>query len=179
MPARYALPLAGAAAAGLIAGCVPMATADVPVATVSLVRSDGTAAGTVRVFSEPTGVLLRVDAASLPPGLHGVHVHSVGRCDAPAFTSAGPHWNPTSRQHGHQNPAGHHLGDLGNLGIGADGRLIAGLLIPGARVAAPGYGTGPLLRDGDGAALVIHALADDQRTEPSGNSGDRIACAVL
>lgn len=171
--------LAMLAAAGLTAGCVPMAQPDVPAATASLVRSDGAAAGTVRVFSEPTGVLLRIEAAGLPPGVHGVHVHSVGRCDPPGFTSAGAHWNPTGRKHGHQNPDGYHLGDLGSLGVGADGRLVAGLLVPGARLTPAGFGSGPVLRDLDGAALVLHAKADDERTDPSGNSGDRIACAVL
>ena len=159
-------------AVGLVlAGCVPMAAPDVPVSTANLVSSSGAVLGTVRVFSEPTGVMLRIDAAGVPAGQHGVHVHATGRCDPPGFTSAGPHWNPTERKHGHRNPAGFHMGDLGNLGVGADGRLIAGLLVPQATIDA--------LRDGDGAALVLHAKADDEVTDPSGNSGDRIACAVL
>jgi superoxide dismutase, Cu-Zn family len=159
-------------AVGLVlAGCVPMAAPDVPVATANLVSSSGAVLGTVRVFSEPTGVMLRIDAAGVPAGQHGVHVHATGRCDPPGFTSAGPHWNPTERKHGHRNPAGFHTGDLGNLGVGADGRLVAGLLVPQATIDA--------LRDADGAALVLHAKADDEVTDPSGNSGDRIACAVL
>ena len=104
------------------AACVPMAAPDVPVATTNLISSSGAVLGTVRVFSEPTGVLLRVNASGLPAGLHGVHVHTTGRCDAPAFTTAGGHWNPTMRKHGHKNPAGFHGGDLGNLGVGADGK---------------------------------------------------------
>ena len=155
----------------VLAGCVPMALPDVPVSTVNLVSSGGAVLGTVRVFSEPTGLMLRVEATGLPPGVHGVHLHAVGRCDPPGFTSAGPHWNPTSREHGHRNPQGHHMGDLGNLGVGADGKLVAGLLVPQATFDA--------LRDADGAALVLHAKADDEMTDPSGNSGDRIACAVL
>lgn len=154
-----------------LAGCVPMAAPDVPVSKVNLVSSGGAVLGNVRVFSEPTGLMLRIDAAGLPPGVHGVHLHSVGRCDPPGFTSAGPHWNPTSRKHGHRNPQGFHMGDLGNLGVGADGRLVAGLLVPQATFGG--------LRDADGAALVLHAKADDEMTDPSGNSGDRIACAVL
>lgn len=160
-----------AAAAAATAGCVPMAPPETPVASASLVRSDGAAIGTVRLFAEPTGALLRIDASGLSPGQHGVHLHAAGRCDAPSFTSAGPHWNPTGRKHGHLNPAGWHRGDLGNLGVGADGRLVAGLLVPAATLAE--------LRDSDGTALVIHARPDDERTDPSGNSGDRIACAVL
>ena len=155
----------------LLGACVPMAAPDVPVSTANLVSSSGAVLGTVRVFSEPTGVMLRIDAAGVPAGQHGVHVHTTGRCDPPGFTSAGPHWNPTGRKHGHRNPAGFHMGDLGNLGVGADGRLVAGLLVPQATIDA--------LRDADGAALVLHAKADDEVTDPSGNSGDRIACAVL
>jgi superoxide dismutase, Cu-Zn family len=162
-----------------VAGCVPMAAPDVVLAEVPLLRDDGTSIGTVRVFQENTGVVLRVEAQGLPPGIHGVHVHAVGRCEAPKFTSAGPHWNPTSKQHGHQNPNGYHRGDLGNLGVGTDGALTAGLLVPGARLRTDGNGDGPVLIDADGAALVFHAGADDERTDPSGNSGDRIACAVL
>jgi superoxide dismutase, Cu-Zn family len=161
-----------ALALGLVlAACVPMAAPDVPVSTADLVSSSGAVLGAVRVFSEPTGVMLRIDAAGVPAGQHGVHVHATGRCDPPGFTSAGPHWNPSERKHGHRNPAGFHMGDLGNLGVGADGKLVAGLLVPQATVDA--------LRDADGAALVLHATADDEVTDPSGNSGDRIACAVL
>jgi Cu-Zn family superoxide dismutase len=124
-------------------------------------------------------VTLRIDAAGLPAGMHGAHLHTVGKCEGPKFTSAGGHWNPTGKQHGHQNPAGYHTGDLGNLGVGADGKLTAGLLVPGARLSSNGVGDGPVLLDADGAALVIHAAQDDEKTDPSGNSGDRIACAVL
>jgi Cu-Zn family superoxide dismutase len=162
-----------------LAGCVPMAAPDVPVATVPLVNASGANIGTVRVFAENTGVTLRIDAAGLPAGMHGAHLHAVGKCEGPKFTSAGGHWNPTSKQHGHQNPAGYHTGDLGNLGVGADGKLTAGLLVPGVRVSSDGFGDGPVLLDADGAALVIHAGQDDEKTDPSGNSGDRIACAVL
>lgn len=125
----------------------------------------------MRVFSEPTGVMLRISAAGVPAGQHGVHLHSVGKCEGPKFTSAGPHWNPTDKKHGHRNPAGYHMGDLGNVGVGADGKLIVALLVPEAKIDG--------LRDADGAALVLHANADDEVTDPSGNSGDRIACAVL
>ena len=154
-----------------LTGCVPMAAPEIPVSTANLISSSGAVIGRVRVFSEPTGITLRINANGLPPGAHGVHVHMTGRCDPPGFTTAGGHWNPTSRKHGHQNPEGPHTGDLGNLGVGADGGLTAGLLIPGATFDG--------LRDADGSAFVIHAKADDERTDPSGNSGDRIACAVL
>jgi Cu-Zn family superoxide dismutase len=159
------------AVAAVLAGCVPMAPPDVVLANVPLVRSDGASIGSVRVFQENTGVMLRIDASGFPAGLHGVHLHSVGRCEGPKFTSAGGHWNPTGKKHGHRNPEGFHSGDLGNLGVGADGKLVAGLLVPEATVAG--------LHDSDGTALVMHAQADDEMTDPSGNSGERIACAVL
>jgi len=163
-----------------LAGCVgPNMPPDRPVESANLVSSSGSVIGIVRVFSEPTGVTVRIEANGLPPGMHGVHVHSVARCDAPDFKSAGPHWNPTTKQHGHQNPNGYHSGDLGNLGVGADGHLVAGLLIPNARLNGNDYGAGAVLHDYDGASLVIHAKEDDEKTDPSGNSGDRIACAVL
>jgi Cu-Zn family superoxide dismutase len=141
------------------------------VATANLLDSNGAAIGTVRMFSEPTGIMLRINASGIPAGQHGVHLHSVGKCEAPKFTSAGPHWNPTEKKHGHRNPAGYHMGDLGNLGVGADGKLVVALLVPEATLDG--------IRDADGTALVLHAKADDEVTDPSGNSGDRIACAVL
>jgi Cu-Zn family superoxide dismutase len=120
-------------------------------------------------------VRVRIEAAGLLPGTYGAHVHSVGRCDAPAFESAGPHWNPTGRLHGRDNPGGQHLGDLPNLMVGTDRRGSFEFTIPGATLAGGGR---PVL-DGDGAAIVVHARADDYRTDPSGNSGTRIACGVL
>lgn len=118
---------------------------------------------------------VRVQATGLPPGVHGVHVHAVGRCDPPDFASAGPHWNPAGRQHGSLNPQGPHMGDMPNLTVGADGRGTLEFEIPAGRVRD---GAQALL-DADGAALVVHASPDDYRTDPSGNSGARIACGVF
>lgn len=120
------------------------------------------------------GLRLRIDAFGVSPGVHGVHIHAVGRCDPPGFESAGPHWNPTGREHGRANPQGAHLGDLPNLTVGSDGRGQLDFTVPGAELRGA---RGAL--DGDGAALVIHATADDERTDPSGNSGARIACGAL
>ena len=118
---------------------------------------------------------IRVEAAGLAPGIYGAHVHTTGRCDAPSFESAGPHWNPANRQHGRDNPRGQHMGDLPNLLVGTDGRGSFEFTIPGASLA----GGGRRMLDGDGSALVLHARADDYRSEPSGNSGARIACGVF
>jgi len=117
------------------------------------------------------GVRFTLDARGLPPGTHGAHVHTVGRCDAPDFTTAGGHWNPSARQHGSMNPQGSHTGDLPNLIVGADGRGTLGITIAGATMDA--------MLDADGATMMVHAAADDLRTDPSGNSGGRIACGVF
>ena len=118
---------------------------------------------------------MSIAAIGLPPGVHGVHLHAVGKCDGPKFKSAGPHWNPTSRKHGRDNPEGWHLGDLTSIEIGADGSGHSSFSIEAARLT-----DGPnALLDADGASLVIHANPDDYKTDPSGNSGDRIACGVI
>ena len=121
------------------------------------------------------GVTARIDVHSMPAGTYAVHIHSVGRCDPPSFESAGPHWNPTSRQHGRLNPQGRHFGDLPNIMVDAGRSGSVEFAIPGAILRGPANA----LLDGDGASVVIHANADDERTDPSGNSGARIACGVL
>ena len=131
--------------------------------------------GMVTLVEDGKGVTIKVEVAGLEPGGHGLHLHTVGRCDGPKFESAGPHWNPTGKQHGRNNPQGAHLGDLANIDVGADGRGTATLSLAGASLMG---GEHPLL-DLDGAALVVHAKADDYKTDPSGASGDRIACAIL
>jgi Cu-Zn family superoxide dismutase len=118
---------------------------------------------------------VRIESTALPRGSHGAHIHAVGLCTPPGFDSAGPHWNPAGRQHGKNNPAGMHLGDLPNLEIDAAGRGTLEYVVPSARMTG---GAGALL-DGDGSAVVVHATADDYRTDPSGNSGGRIACAAF
>ncbi|MFL6758690.1 superoxide dismutase family protein [Sphingomonas sp.] len=140
-------------------------------APMPLVNGAGQQIGTVRAWQTAGGVSFHIAASGLTHGLHGVHVHSVGRCDPPDFASAGPHWNPAGRQHGLNNPQGPHAGDLPNVEVAANGVLGATVVLPGAAMAN--------LLDADGAALVIHAQSDDYKTDPSGNSGARIACAVL
>jgi Cu-Zn family superoxide dismutase len=144
----------------------------------TLIGASGQPVGTVRAWQTAGGLTFRIDAQGLPHGVHGIHVHSVGRCDPPDFASAGPHWNPASRKHGLNNPAGPHAGDLPNVEVAANGVLAATVTLPGANVLAPPGAPGALL-DADGAALVLHANADDLATDPSGNSGARIACAVI
>lgn len=133
----------------------------------TIVGPNGEARGFASFTSDGRRTTIKVDAEGLPAGVHGIHLHAVGRCDGPKFESAGAHWNPAGKQHGKDNPQGAHLGDLPNLTAGADGKASASFAIDGD------------MADADGTALVIHAKADDYKTDPSGNSGDRIACAVL
>jgi len=167
---RARIPAMTAVAAAILAGC---ATTDTPVAAppVNLVNASGQVIGTVTPAQTSGGVTLAVSASGLPHGMHGAHVHAVGRCDGPTFESAGSHWNPTSRQHGTQNPQGAHAGDLPNITASQGGVARETLVLAATSFAA--------LADADGSALVIHAQADDYMTDPSGNSGGRIACAVL
>ena len=131
----------------------------------------GQEVGRARVTEVAGGLRVSIDARGMPAGTHGAHIHTVGACDAPDFASAGGHWNPTAAHHGSMNPAGPHQGDLPNLVVDSGGRgTIAGVM-PGATMDA--------LLDADGAAVVVHADADDLMTDPSGNSGARIACGVL
>lgn len=157
-------------AAGALSGCAAL---DVPVAAppVSLINSSGQVIGTVAPAQTSGGVSLLVSASGLPHGLHGVHLHSVGRCDPASFDSAGPHWSPAARQHGFNNPRGPHAGDLPNIAASSSGVVRETVVLAGTSYAQ--------LADADGSALVIHAKADDYATDPSGNSGGRIACAVL
>lgn len=142
--------------------------------TAQLLDGAGKAIGDIQVSEDANGVTLRVSAAGLPQGVHGVHLHEIGKCDTPDFKSAGAHWNPASKKHGRDNPMGAHLGDLANFDIGT-GPASTSYLVGAVTVS----GTQNALADADGTSLVIHAKADDYKTDPSGDSGDRIACAVL
>jgi Cu-Zn family superoxide dismutase len=120
-------------------------------------------------------IRLRLDVMGMRAGAYGAHIHAIGRCDPPSFETAGPHWNPTGQQHGKSNPQGMHKGDLPNLMVGEDGRGTLEVALPAASIS----GGSAALLDADGAAVVIHERADDYRTDPSGNSGARIACGVF
>ena len=175
---KGAMALAGLAVLGL-AACAREAAVD-PIGSPGEARAQargpgGSAVAEATVIEAADGLRVRVSATGLASGAYGAHIHAVGRCDPPTFESAGPHWNPTDREHGMQNPQGPHLGDLPNLMVGENGEGSFELRIPGARLA----GGARSMLDGDGAALVIHAGADDYRTDPSGNSGARIACGVF
>ncbi|MBB4641586.1 superoxide dismutase family protein [Rhizorhapis suberifaciens] len=147
----------------------------VQTAIASLRAPDGSARGEVRAVAETDGIRLTINGVNLPAGSHGAHIHMTGACTPPDFASAGGHWNPTGHQHGKNNPQGMHMGDLPNLLIGTDGRGTLEITIPGARLSE---GSNALL-DADGSAFVVHGGPDDMMTDPSGNSGGRIACGVF
>ncbi len=158
------------------AGTSPATSGPLPsiIAMGQILTRDGNPLGQATIYAGSEGPMqLRLEMTGVPAGVYGMHIHAVGRCDAPAFTSAGPHWNPDMRQHGRLNPSGTHRGDLPNLEVGAGGIVAQTHVIHGLVIGEGG------LIDADGAAFVLHARADDERSDPSGNSGDRIACAVL
>lgn len=136
--------------------------------------ANGLPGGTAQLLASGSQVNISIALAGISQGTHGVHLHMVGACDAPDFASAGGHLNPGGRQHGTQNPAGAHFGDLPNVTIGSSGAGSVSAMLPGSRAEVLAR-----LFDADGTAVVVHANPDDYRTDPSGNSGDRIACGVL
>ena len=165
-----ALCLAACLTACTSVGQIPTAK----LATGTLHSANGALAGTVAVFAAGDEVTINVTAIGLPKGAHGLHLHTVGVCAAPSFASAGAHLNPHRMQHGSANPAGSHLGDLPNLTVDGYGTGTVTAKLNGTRAEVEAA-----LFDADGTALVIHADRDDYLTDPSGNSGTRIACAVL
>jgi Cu-Zn family superoxide dismutase len=144
-------------------------------ASAQIYSADGQPIGWARLAEDSTGrVLVTVKVQGLTPGLHGIHLHAIGAC-SPTFAAAGGHHNPLSHQHGLDNPLGAHGGDLPNLSVNAAGYGFLSAVTDRATLSA-----GPLtLFDLDGSALIIHAAPDDQITDPTGNSGGRVACGVI
>ena len=171
---RHAVALVLASVAALSLTVLPAAAADM--AAAELVNTDGKAIGQVTFEQAPGGVLLFVKVTGLPPGPHGIHLHSVGRC-APDFKAAKGHINPDKRAHGLRNPDGPDNGDLPNLYVAADGTGAAEFYT--TLVSVADGKRAPALLDADGSAVIIHANPDDHMTQPIGGAGGRIACGVV
>lgn len=145
-------------------------------ATATLKNAAGESVGTLTLTTAgPDALRVTGTLSKLPPGTHAIHIHTVGKCDAPDFTTAGGHFNPTSKQHGKDNPNGAHMGDLPNFDVAANGTAKIAIDVKGVTL---GDGANSLFHTG-GTALMIHAAADDYKTDPTGNAGARIACGVI
>ena len=160
-----------------LAACVPMANVQ-PIATAKTAetRMGQSGLGNISATLSESGdeLWLDVTTTNFVPGQYGIHLHAVGKCEGPDFTSAGAHWNPNQKQHGFDNPMGTHVGDIRNLDVNAKGLAVIHTKIEG------GSFDGALgAMDADGIAIILHEKADDYKTDPSGNSGKRILCGVF
>ncbi|QRK13266.1 superoxide dismutase family protein [Archangium violaceum] len=140
-------------------------------ATADVKDAKGQSVGTVTLTETPHGMLVKGSLSNIPPGEHAIHIHQTGKCEAPAFTSAGGHLNPAKKKHGVLAAEGKHEGDLPNLYVNADGKVQFDFFAHGLAMKD--------VQDQDGAAIVVHATADDYKSDPAGNAGDRIACGLV
>lgn len=143
--------------------------------TVKLQNGQGKSVGTATLTQTTKGVSIKLNVHDLTPGDHAIHVHQTAKCEGPDFKSAGGHFNPDNKHHGLENPEGPHAGDIPNFTVDANGKSTATVVAPNVTLA-----DGPhSVFTGGGTALVIHAKPDDNKTDPAGNSGDRVTCGVI
>ena len=160
---------------GLLVTLLALPSRSAAKTVVELTDAQGKEVGRVIIWDVENGVKLDVVVHDLSPGEHAIHFHQVPKCEAPDFKSAGGHFNPDGKKHGFDNPEGHHAGDMKNFTVNAQGKA-AGRMED--KEVTLGEGPHSLLTNG-GSAIVVHAKADDYKTDPSGNSGDRVACGVI
>jgi Cu-Zn family superoxide dismutase len=159
----------------LAAALLAAAPAAAATAHADLIDAKGAKVGSAALSEAAGGVHVAVKVQGLSPGKHGIHVHSVGKCDPPDFMTSSSHFNPTGKKHGLKSPDGAHLGDLPNLEVGADGKGEGHFTLKGVTLGGGPDGLfGPA-----GTAVVIHEKADDEATDPGGGSGARVACGVV
>jgi superoxide dismutase, Cu-Zn family len=161
----------------LILSVIALASMSAAKTVVEIKDAQGKSVGKLILWEDNKdgGVKMQLNVENLPPGEHALHFHQNAKCDAPDFKSAGPHFNPDNKKHGFDNPDGHHAGDNHNFTVDANGK--AGFQTENKDVSL-GDDSRSLFNNG-GTSIIIHAKADDYKTDPAGNAGDRIACGVI
>jgi Cu-Zn family superoxide dismutase len=163
------------AAVSMAACFLSYATAQKNSVTVEMKNGQGQSIGTATITPAGKGVRIKLALHDLAPGQHAIHFHQAAKCEGPTFETAGAHFNPDGKMHGLKNPQGPHAGDMNNFTVNAKG--MANATVTDMRVNL-GSDNHSLYANG-GTSLVIHEKADDMKTDPSGNSGSRIACGVI